>query len=62
MRFLSRLTTGPNAILILFLLTLLLARFGSSLALVTLGLMLQRVHLGLALFLIGLGFLGIAPH
>lgn len=49
MRSLASLTTGPTAILILFLLTLILARFGPSLALTTLGLVQQRAGGGLKL-------------
>ena len=50
--------SGPCAILILFIATMIQGRLGSPLSLVTLGLMLQRVHTGLAIFLVFLVFLG----
>lgn len=54
--------TGTKAILILFVLTMIMGKLGSPLALATLGLMLQKVHFGLAAFLIVLGLIGIFPH
>ena len=54
--------SGPNAIIILFIATLVLGRLGSPLSLVTLGLMLQKVHFGLAIFLVGLGLSTVFVH
>ena len=54
--------SGPRAILILFIATLILGKLGSPLSLVTLGLMLQKVHGGLAIFLVVLGLSSVFVH
>ena len=54
--------SGPRAILVLFIATLILGKLGSPLSLVTLGLMLQKVHGGLAIFLVVLGLSSVFVH
>ena len=54
--------SGPRAILILFIATLVLGKLGSPLSLVTLGLMLQKVHGGLAIFLVFVGLSSVFVH
>ena len=54
--------SGPHAVLILFITTLILGKLGSPLSLVTLGLMLQKVHGGLAIFLVVLGLSSVFAH
>ena len=54
--------SGPHAVLILFIATLVLGKLGSPLSLVTLGLMLQKVHGGLAIFLVVIGLSSLFVH
>ena len=54
--------SGPHAVLILFIATLILGKLGSPLSLVTLGLMLQKVHFGLAIFLVFVGLSSVFVH